>query len=88
MRVAGVERGAALTISVDGVEVESHAGETVATAMLAAGISRFRDDTGAAPRGLWCNMGSCGECTVRVGNRRVRACMTTVAPGLVVTTDG
>lgn len=88
MRVAGFDRGAVLTISVDGVTVATYAGETVATAMLAAGITRFRDDTRAVPRGLWCNMGSCGECTVRVGDRRVRACLTVAAPGMMVTTDG
>ena len=88
MRQGGVSRGDELTIRVDAVAVAAHAGETLATAMLAAGIGRFRVDSFGAPRGLWCNMGSCGECTVRIGARRVRACLTLVTPGLVVTTDG
>ena len=88
MRQDGVPRGGELTFSVDGMAVAAHAGETLATAMLAAGIGRFRDDSFGTPRGLWCNMGSCGECTVRIGARRVRACLTPVTPGLVVTTVG
>lgn len=77
---------AAFTISIDGADVPSRPGETVAAAMLAAGIVRFRDDVDGRPRGLWCNMGSCGECFVGIGARRVRAGLALAAPGLVVST--
>lgn len=77
---------AGFTISVDGVDVPARPGATVAAAMLAAGIVRFRDDIDGNPRGLWCNMGSCGECFVGVGPRRVRACLALATPGLSVTT--
>lgn len=84
----GVGRSAAFTISVDGAVLKAFPGETLAAAMLAAGVVRFRDDTAGAPRGLWCNMGSCGECMVVVGGRRVRACLAEATPGLVVATHG
>jgi sarcosine oxidase subunit alpha len=77
-----------MQIAVDGRAVDCHAGQTIAAAMLAAGIRRFRTDLAGAPRGLFCNMGSCGECMVRLGARRVRACLTPVAAGMIVTTDG
>jgi hypothetical protein len=38
----GVERGDAITIEVNGAPLAAHAGETVATALLAAGITAFR----------------------------------------------
>lgn len=77
---------AGLTILVDGVAVNAVTGQTVAGAMLAAGIVRFRDDPDGGPRGLWCNMGSCGECFVGIADRRVRACLAVVAPGMAVST--
>ena len=79
-------RGAAFTFSVDGVTLTAFPGETIAAAMLAAGNARFRDDTAGAPRGLWCNMGSCGECLISIGGRRVRACLTAAEPGACVIT--
>ena len=83
-----VERGAPVTVRVDGVAVPAFEGETLATAMLAAGKGVFRHDSRGAPRGLYCNMGSCGECMVTVAGRRVRACVTDVSAGMEVATDG
>lgn len=86
----GVERGDALTIEVNGAPLAAHAGETVATALLAAGITAFRKDRAGAPRGPVCNMGVCFECLVPMALRetddfvRRRACMTMVRPGLRV----
>lgn len=85
MRIAGTGRGAALTLTVDGVQVAGFAGETVAAVMLAGGVSRMRDDLQGAPRGLWCNMGSCGECTVIIDGRRQRGCLVAAVDGMVVT---
>jgi D-hydroxyproline dehydrogenase subunit gamma len=85
----GVERPAPLTIHVDGQPVAAHRGESIAAAMIAAGIVRFRDDGSGRPRGLWCNMGSCHECTVTLADgARVRACITPVAEGMAVSTHG
>ena len=81
-----VARGAAVTLRVDGAAVPAFEGETLATAMLAAGRGVFRRR--GAPRGLYCNMGSCGECMVTIAGRRVRACVTDVVEGMEIATDG
>ncbi|SMF61905.1 (2Fe-2S)-binding protein [Allosphingosinicella indica] len=84
----GVQRGAEVTLTIDGVAMTAFEGETIAAAMLAAGRDRFRDDGG--PRGMFCNMGTCGECMVTLApdGRRVRACVTAVQGGMQVVTDG
>ena len=87
MRIGkGVERLRPAGIEIDGERIACFEGETLATVILASGSSRFRDDTNNQPRGLFCNMGSCGECFVRVGTRRQRACLTPVTDGLVIWT--
>jgi sarcosine oxidase subunit alpha len=85
MRSPKVTRGPALSVTLDGQTLAGHAGETIATLMLAAGLPARKDSAGA-PRGLWCNMGSCGECTVRVEGRQVRACLTPAEDGMVIET--
>ncbi|MBY8821444.1 (2Fe-2S)-binding protein [Sphingomonas colocasiae] len=89
-RIPGETRGAAITVIVDGAPVPAFAGETLATAMIAADRTAFRHDTRRVARGLFCNMGSCSECLVtRVADgRRIRACLTEAADGLEVRTDG
>lgn len=91
MRIAqDVTRGAAITIAVDGVAIPAFEGETIATAMLAQGMIRFRSDGQGRPRGLFCNMGTCCECmvTLTADDRRVRACVTDAQQGMDVATDG
>jgi predicted molibdopterin-dependent oxidoreductase YjgC len=84
----GVRRGAAVRLSVDGRGIPAFAGESVAAALLAAGIRALRE-TGRekAPRGLYCGMGVCFECLVQIDGRpNLRACMTSVADGMHVVT--
>ncbi|MBO1511428.1 (2Fe-2S)-binding protein [Metabacillus bambusae] len=55
-------------------------GDTIASALLASGVRTLRhhEDKGT-PRGIYCNIGHCFECRVRVnGNNTVRACLTQV----------
>ncbi len=88
-RVEGaLVRGARVAIEIDGAPAEAFLGETVATALLAAGRRAFRrTDRRGAPRGLYCAIGLCFDCLVRVDGRRVRACQTPVAAGMRVTTE-
>ncbi|MBL8662064.1 MAG: (2Fe-2S)-binding protein [Candidatus Odyssella sp.] len=83
------EAAPTLAIRVDGVAVPARAGESVAAAMLAAGLLRFRDaPAGGAPRGPYCMMGACFDCLVTidgVGNRQ--ACLETVREGMAVETQ-
>ena len=92
MRVRqGVKRGDTIGIRVDGAEVAAFAGETVAAAMLAAGLRVFRHDPEGFPRAPFCNMGICYDCLLEIAHKdalsvRLRACMTLVSPGMSVTT--
>ena len=78
-----------VTISVDGRPVAARKGDSVAAAMLAAGIVQNRTTpVSAAPRGPYCMMGVCFECLVMIdgiGSRQ--GCMTLGADGMVVETQ-
>ena len=77
-----------LIIHVDGRPVEAMEGQTVASALLAAGIRTLHlSSKSREPRGLYCGMGVCYECLVTVdGAHAVRACLTLVADGMQVET--
>jgi predicted molibdopterin-dependent oxidoreductase YjgC len=78
----GIERGPALTITVDGQPRTAHAGETVAAALIADDGITTRRTPGGAPRGVYCGMGVCFDCLVVIdGVPNTRACMTLVADG-------
>ena len=87
-----VERGQQVRLTVDGAEVTAFAGETLATVLLAEGITTFNRTRTGQPRGPFCNMGTCFECQVKVttagasGDRWVRACLHTVEEGMAVIT--
>ena len=81
-----VRRGKPVTITVDGAPVSAYEGESIATVLLASGRRAFRHTrrTGA-PRGLFCGMGVCYDCTVHVaGTGRVRSCVTPVEAGMTI----
>ncbi len=79
---------AAVTITVDGRDVRARKGESVAAAVLAAGIVPTRlAPVSGAPRAPYCLMGSCYECLMTVDDRaNVQACMTPVKDGMRVRT--
>ncbi len=78
----------AVHITIDDVPFETRRGDTVAAALLAAGITAFRSaPISGAPRAPYCLMGCCFECTVEIdGEANRRACMTQVSPGMRVVT--
>ena len=80
----GIRRGPGARIIVDGQSVQAYVGESLATALLAAGIATFRSSPGGAPRSAFCHMGVCQECVVHVNGRAVPACTTVVEDGLDV----
>ena len=83
------QRGQAVTITVDGMPVKAYGGETIAGALLANGQRAWRRTESGQPRGLFCGMGICFDCLVAVdGVPNVRACITPVADGMVVETEG
>ena len=86
MRIEGhVTRQAPFTIHVDGEALTAYPGETIATVMIERAPA-FRKDSRERDRGLFCNMGTCSECLVTLlpTERRVRACITPVLPGMEI----
>jgi 2Fe-2S iron-sulfur cluster binding domain len=86
-----VARGESIEVHVDGRPLSAFTGETVAAALMAAGVRVFRTTARErAPRGLYCGMGVCYDCLVVVdGRTNTRACMTYLRPGMrIETQDG
>ena len=78
--------GDPVAITVDGERLEARAGQTVAAALLASGRRIFRYTRNAGkPRGVYCGMGVCFDCIVKVDGRTERACMIKVENGMRVT---
>jgi len=81
----GVQRPAPITIYVNGIATSCYPGETVAVALLAAGVTTFGRRPSGAPRRMVCNMGVCFDCLVTVDDQAgVRSCMTRVCEGMRV----
>lgn len=84
-----VSRGDPVEVFVDGAPVGAYRGETLAAALLAAGVNEFRRDSAGEPRAPLCHMGTCFECVLTVnGADLTRACLTAVEPGMIVTRSG
>jgi D-hydroxyproline dehydrogenase subunit gamma len=85
-RVDPVARGEKFEIFVNGLPVAAYPGETVAGALIAAGIRTFRRTMETeTDRGQFCGMGICYDCLIELDNQlAVRACMTPAAPGMEV----
>ena len=87
-----IHRGEPVKLTVDRHTVHAFAGETLATVLLAEGITTFNRSANDQPRGPYCNMGTCFECQVRMAPaadgdfRWVRACMMTIRDGMIIKT--
>lgn len=69
----------------NGAPVAGQAGDTVASALIAAGDPALRIAGSDDRRGVFCGMGVCGECTVMIeGRGESLACMTAAADGMIV----
>ena len=83
------DSGETISLAVDGKPIRARAGDTVAAAMLAAGLDHCRTTpvTGA-PRAPYCLMGVCFDCLVTidgVGSRQ--GCLVPVREGMAVETQ-
>jgi len=69
-------------ITFDGRPVPAEPGQTIAAALIAAGITAWRTTRHAGrPRGLFCGIGACFDCLVTVdGVPDLRACLTEAHP--------
>ena len=83
------DTGETMTLKVDGQAIRARAGDTVAAAMLAAGLDHCRTTpVSGSLRAPYCLMGVCFECLVTidgVGSRQ--ACLIPVRDGMTVETQ-
>ena len=81
-----IDRSSTIRFTFDGVEYTAHPGDTVASALTAAGIKVLsRSFKYHRPRGLLCCAGHCPNCLVQIGDEpNVRACMRPVEAGMDV----
>jgi sarcosine oxidase subunit alpha len=66
-------------------KIQSHAGETLSSALMANGIHIFGHHAkDQAPLGIFCANGQCSQCMVVMNGKSVKACMTMVQPEIEV----
>jgi predicted molibdopterin-dependent oxidoreductase YjgC len=75
-----------LSFAVDEEAISARQGDTLLTAMLAAGLGHVRrSEFGDGERAGFCWMGACQDCWVLVeGRGTLRACTTLAEPGMRV----
>ncbi|WP_138464359.1 (2Fe-2S)-binding protein [Poseidonocella sp. HB161398] len=85
-RTTDTEAAAAVEFTWEGQALAGREGDTVAAALLAAGIAATRSHPlDGAARGPYCLMGTCFECLVEIDGRPNRqACQVLLAPGMKV----
>jgi len=81
-----IQRGNQVSFEFNGRRITAYEGETIATALYAAGVRIFsRSFKYHRPRGLFCLFGHCSHCMMRVdGVPNVRTCMEPVRSGMQV----
>lgn len=85
-RVRGVVRGQRVSFYFNGKRYHAYENETVAAALFASGerVLRSTAESGR-PRGLFCGMGVCFDCTVWIdATHTALACQTPVIDGMRV----
>ena len=76
-----------VTITIDGVAAEAHAGESLLVAILARGARLRLDEVDGQPRAGFCLMGACQDCWVHTAQgQRLRACSTLLEEGMQLIT--
>ncbi len=81
-----IDRSREIAFSWQGEPYTGYAGDTIASALYAAGVRVFsRSFKYHRPRGLMCCGGACPNCLVKVGDTpTVKACMTPITGGMQV----
>jgi len=77
-----------VNISVDGKKIKAREGETIASALITAGVKVFRYSVKRnEPRSLFCAIGRCTDCVMTVNNQsNVGTCITLVEEGMKIET--
>ncbi|WP_170131975.1 (2Fe-2S)-binding protein [Arenicella xantha] len=86
-----VSRGDPIELVIDGQTVSAFAGETIAAVLLLQDKTSCYRTRGDRPRMMFCNMGVCFECRVRVtqnaDSRWVLACVTPAQANMRIDTN-
>ena len=79
-------KGRKVTFRFNGREIEGYEGESVAAALHAAGVRKLHEsEVKHRPRGLFCAIGNCSSCLMRVDGRdNVRICVEPLREGMTV----
>ncbi len=82
-------RGKTVFFTFNNMKIKGYDGESIAAALLAAGIRVFRRSMKLKrPRGFYCGIGKCSSCLMRVdGIPNVRTCIEPVREGITVETQ-
>lgn len=82
----GKSRGKTITIWFEGQPVQAQEGESVAAALLTAGVKCLRHaQVSAKPRAPYCWMGVCYECLLEIdGEQNQQSCLIAVRNGMRV----
>lgn len=83
------EPDSTIRLTFEGREIAAAPGDTVAAALLANGVSIFRETAiSGSPRGPFCMIGACFECLVTIDGRQNRqACLIPVQEGMEIMTQ-
>ena len=86
LRTPGIARGAPVSVTVDGRDIQAYEGESVLAVLWAAGAHALHTTARThAPRGFFCGMGVCFDCLVTIdGTINVRACLEPVRAGMKI----
>jgi predicted molibdopterin-dependent oxidoreductase YjgC len=85
-RPISADTDAFIEVEFDGRPLKVPGQGSVAAALLAAGVTRFRTTpVSGAPRAPYCMMGACFECLLEIdGIANRQACLVTVQPGMKI----
>lgn len=83
------QKGEKIRFYLDGKEMYGYEGDTIAAALMAAGVTTHRHTRKkGAPRGIFCAIGRCTDCVMVVdGQINVRTCITPLKEGMQVQTQ-
>jgi Uncharacterized anaerobic dehydrogenase len=82
-------KGALVSFTLDGKEMQGYEGEPIAAALRAAGVMTHRHTLKQdKPRGIFCAIGRCTDCVMVVdGKPNVRTCITPLKARMKVQTQ-
>ena len=83
------QKGEKIRFYLDGKEMYGYEGDTIAAALMAAGVTTHRHTRKkGTPRGIFCAIGRCTDCVMVVdGHINVRTCITPLKEGMQVQTQ-